>query len=64
MSHPVASRARVLQLFPALSCLILLGAVAVTPLHAGAPTPLLAPVLEAARNLKLADEHLAVTAIP
>lgn len=64
MYHPVAFRARVLRFLPALSCLILLSTIAATPAHAGTPTPLLAPVLEAARNLQLADEHLAVTAIP
>ena len=64
MSHPVAVKARFLRLLSALSCLTLLSMLGAIPAHAGSPTPLLAPVLEAAKNLKLADEHLAVTAIP
>ena len=64
MSHPVAVKARFLRLLSALSCLTLLSMLGAIPAHAGSPTPLLAPVLEAAKNLQLADEHLAVTAIP
>lgn len=64
MSHPVAVKARFLPLLSALSCLTLLSMLGAIPAHAGSPTPLLAPVLEAAKNLQLADEHLAVTAIP
>lgn len=64
MYHPAPVRARLLRAVMTLSHLLLLSVAISTSAQAAPPTPLLAPVLDAAKSLQLPDDHLAVTAIP